>query len=133
MERERFDGADIAHLLHSRAEDLDWDRLLRRFGSNWRVLFTHLILFGYIYPTQAHRLPSSVMELLIGRLRDETCGAAATIDNRRLCRGTILSRSQYLSDLERWGYRDARLEPVGNMSADEIELWTEAAREEGAA
>ena len=33
----------------------------------------------------------------------------------------------------RWGYRDARLEPVGNMSADEIELWTEAAREEGVA
>ncbi len=132
MERERFDGADIAHLLHSRAEDLDWDRLLRRFGANWPVLFVHLVLFGYIYPTEARRLPSPVMEQLFGRLRDETGGAAAVTDNR-LCRGTILSRSQYLSDLERWGYRDARLEPVGNMSADEIELWTEAARQEGVA
>ncbi|HVR95418.1 MAG TPA: hypothetical protein VMW27_02315 [Thermoanaerobaculia bacterium] len=129
MERERFDGADVAHLLHSRAEDLDWDRLLERFGSNWRVLFTHLILFGYIYPAEAHRLPARVMDKLIDRLRDETRGGADDAD--RLCRGPILSRSQYLKDLERWGYRDARLVPEGNMTADEIELWTEAARQEG--
>lgn len=129
MERERFDGADVAHLLYSRAGDLDWDRLLQRFGSNWRVLFVHLILFGYIYPTEAQRLPARVMEQLMDRVREETRGGGATDD--RLCRGTILSRSQYLSDLERWGYRDARLVPEGNMTADEIERWTEAARQEG--
>src|SRR5690349_11249836 len=49
MERERFDGADVAHLLRARAERLDWDRLLDRFGEHWPVLLSHLILFGYIY------------------------------------------------------------------------------------
>jgi hypothetical protein len=39
MERERYDGADIAHLLRARAEMLDWRRLTRRFGRHWRVLF----------------------------------------------------------------------------------------------
>src|SRR5262249_18262669 len=29
MERERFDGADIAHLVRERADKLDWDRMLR--------------------------------------------------------------------------------------------------------
>src|SRR5439155_16709629 len=31
QERERFDGADVAHLIWSRGETLDWDRLVRRF------------------------------------------------------------------------------------------------------
>ena len=32
MERERFDGADIAHLLNATGKELDWARLLRRFN-----------------------------------------------------------------------------------------------------
>ncbi len=34
MERERFDGADMVHLLCARAEMLDWPRLLDRFGTD---------------------------------------------------------------------------------------------------
>jgi hypothetical protein len=33
-------------------------------------------------------------------------------------------------DVEERGYHDARLEPVGKMSAEDIALWTRAAREE---
>src|SRR5262249_32011194 len=49
MERERFDGADIAHILRCGAAEIDWPHLVRRFGPDWRVLLSHLILFGYIY------------------------------------------------------------------------------------
>jgi hypothetical protein len=42
MERERYDGADIAHILRASADTLDWTRLVERFGSNWRVLLQHL-------------------------------------------------------------------------------------------
>lgn len=126
MERERFDGADVAHLLHSRAEELDWQRLLDRFGEeHGRVLLSHLVLFGYIYPDDADRVPAWVMDDLLDRVRNERGSQGP---ERRLCRGTILSRSQYLLDVEEGGYRDARLEPVGPMSEDEIEIWTEAAR-----
>jgi hypothetical protein len=61
MERERFDGADIAHLIQATAEHLDWKGLLRRFGTHWRVLLAHLDLFGYIYPGERHRIPAWVM------------------------------------------------------------------------
>jgi hypothetical protein len=37
MERERFDGADLTHLLRAHGKDLDWTRLLRRFGPHWRA------------------------------------------------------------------------------------------------
>jgi hypothetical protein len=128
MERERFDGADVAHILRARADDLDWDRLLSRFGSeNWPVLLTHLILFEYIYPGEADRIPARVMDELIKRLRNRRGTSASS---ERICRGTILSRSQYLADIEHWGYRDARLEPAGPMSEEELEIWTQAAETE---
>ncbi|MDC8448805.1 MAG: hypothetical protein LV473_10645 [Nitrospira sp.] len=47
---ERYDGADIAHLLHVRSEKLDWGWLLWRFDRQWRVLLSHLVLFGFVYP-----------------------------------------------------------------------------------
>src|SRR5881409_40565 len=49
MERERFDGADITHILRCCVAEIDWTHLVRRFGPDWRVLLSHLVLFGYIY------------------------------------------------------------------------------------
>jgi Uncharacterised nucleotidyltransferase len=131
MERERFDGADVAHLLYRRAADLDWERLLGRFDvdGGWRVLFAHLVLFGYIYPGDAARIPRRVLDRLIDRLRDDLQNPET--DDPLLCRGPVLSRSQYLIDLYRWGYRDARLRPEGNLSLEEIEHWTVAAEADG--
>jgi hypothetical protein len=122
MERERFDGADIAHLLLASAELLDWKRLLRRFGENWRVLYAHLMLFGFAYPDQAHRLPPWVMRELAERLESD---AARPPPSEHLCKGTLLSREQYLPDLER-GWSDARLPPTGAMTREMIAIWTDA-------
>ncbi len=46
MVRERYEGADIAHILHAKGEGLDWPRLVDRFGTHWRVLLSHLVLFA---------------------------------------------------------------------------------------
>ena len=42
----------------------------------------------------------------------------------RICYGTLLSRQQYLIDINERGYRDARLGPLGTMSEEEIAKWT---------
>lgn len=123
MERERYDGGDVIHLLRARAEKLDWQRVLDRFGPHWRVLLSCLVLFGFVYPSERTRVPAWVMDTLMDRLRAETREDA---DVGRLCQGTILSRQQYLPDVLEWGYRDGRLPPGGNMSETEIEEWTEA-------
>jgi hypothetical protein len=47
MERERYDGADVAHVIRARGDRLDWPRLLRRFETHWHVLLSHLILFRF--------------------------------------------------------------------------------------
>ena len=106
MERERYDGADIAHLLRACGQHMDWPRLLHRFGAYWRVLFNHLILFGFIYPNERSQIPDWVMAELVRRLQEEMHSPPSP---NRLCQGTLLSHTQYLIDLERWGYQDARL------------------------
>ncbi|HEX4448129.1 MAG TPA: nucleotidyltransferase [Polyangiaceae bacterium] len=124
MERERFDGADVAHLLLACGPRLDWQRLLSRFGDHARVLFAHLILFGYAFPSEAERIPRWVMDELSSRVRADPGGDVGDEDDR-VCRGTFLSREQYLPDLAR-GWQDARLPPTGSMSSQAIALWTDA-------
>ncbi len=122
MERERYDGADVAHLLLACGRRLDWDRTLRRFGPHWRVLLSHLVLFGFIYPNEPPPAPPWVFGRLIGRLRTEM--ASPPMDER-LCQGTLLSRAQYRDDVEQEGFRDARLPPSGTLTPEEVGRWTD--------
>jgi hypothetical protein len=121
MERERFDGADIIHLLRDRGATLDWHHLLRRFGPHWRVLLAHLVLFGFVFPDRRHIVPAWVIDDLTARLRDE---ATSPSEGPYVCQGTLLSRAQYLTDLTPGKYEDARLVPRGEMTAEDIECWT---------
>jgi hypothetical protein len=121
-ERERYDGADIMHLLFACADRLDWRRLLARFDTHWRVLLSYLSLFGFIYPCERARIPAWLMSELIERLSGEL---NAPSSSRRVCQGTLLSREQYLTDVNLWGFEDARL-TVGTMTVDEVAHWTSA-------
>ena len=128
MERERFDGADVAHLIHALGETLDWRRLIDRYGKYWRALYAHIILFGFIYPSARSRVPSWVMDEMSKRLTDEVRSPDPT---EKVCYGTIISRQQYLVDVDRWGYQDARLKPAGTMTSEEIAHWTAGIDQDG--
>jgi hypothetical protein len=52
--------------------------------------------------------------------------------SERICYGTIISRQQYLKDIDDWGYRDARLKPLGRMSKEDIAHWTAGIALDGA-
>lgn len=123
QERERFDGADIAHLILKSGRNFDWRRLIRRFGDNWRILLSHLVSFGFVYPGERDIIPEWVIGELTGRLLHE---AKEPPPREKICRGTLLSREQYLVDIAMWGYRDGRLPPDGTMTAKEITHWTAA-------
>ena len=121
QERERYDGAEVLHLLHARGLFMDWPRLIERFGRHWPVLFSYLILFKFAYPDRRGDIPDDVMDLLAERLRNQQ----PEPDNR-MCLGTLLSRQQYLFDLDQLGYTDARLRPHGAMTPEQTEIWTRA-------
>jgi hypothetical protein len=105
MTRDRYDGADIMHIIRCMAHELDWPRLMGRFGGNWRILYNYLILFGYIYPSDLALIPRWVMRDLAKRLEEEMDSPPPKV---KICRGTLLSTTQYTMDVEEWGYCDPR-------------------------
>jgi hypothetical protein len=88
------------------------------------VLLAHLTLFGFIYPGERHRIPVWVMEELTARLVAEVRHGA--ISDPRVCAGTLLSREQYLHDVEQLGYVDGRLTPASTMTPEDVSVWTNA-------
>ena len=121
MERERFDGADIAHLLLAMSSKLDWERLARRFEPHWQLLLSHMILFTFIYPGESARLPQQLFRQLLSRYDAPVSPEA---EGEKICQGTLLTRAQYLVDIGKWGYRDARLAPLGNLRGEDLAYWT---------
>jgi hypothetical protein len=105
QERERFDGADIHHLLRVKGAGFDWEHLLMRFEPHWQVLLGHLITFRFAFPSHKDQVPGWVMREMIGRLQR---AEEATAGVEQICRGTLLSRQQYLHETNVEGYRDAR-------------------------
>lgn len=124
MERERYDGADVAHTIRANAERIDWRGLIERFGPHWRVLLAHLTLFGYVYAGERQRVPDWVMRELMARLAAETEDPPE--EDLRICAGTLLSREQYLHDVEQLGYIDGRLTPASTMTRSDVATWTDA-------
>ena len=59
--------------------------------------------------------------MLVKRLTDQPTEPA-----NHLCFGTLLSRDQYLHDLQKLGYADARLPPYGTMTREDLRIWTDA-------
>lgn len=105
-ERERYDGGDVNHLIRAMGEKMDWNRLLRRFDRYWEVLFSHLMLFRYAYPSERSKIPDWVMTELMSRTL-ETMREGDW--ERRICRGPLISRVNYDVDVREWAYENGRL------------------------
>jgi len=116
QDRDRFDGADVIHLILGRGRHFDWKRLLRRFEGHERVLLAHLLLFGYAYPCERDVVPTWVVDQLQAIVRDEP----AVPRDDHLCRGPNLAQRGYFTAIQEWGYHDGRVAPHGPLSADEV-------------
>ncbi len=83
---------------------------------------------AHVFDVDVKLIPPEEMIWSKGRLAEETKRGDLP---EKICYGTIVSRQQYLVDVKEWGYRDARLEPLGNMSEEEIEEWTKGIEVDG--
>ena len=120
MERERFDGADVMHVLRARGAQLDWARLVDRYADRWPLLYSYLDMFAFIYPSEIRTLPAQLLDDLARRF----AALRAAEHSEKVCRGTLVSRAQYLIDIGQYGYADARLAPRGTMSPEDAIFWT---------
>ncbi len=100
--RERFDGADIAHVIYGTQRKMDWDRVLSLLGEHWEIVFWALVLYRYIYPAQTHYVPARVWDDLIGRF----ISAVKTPDPNAPFRGSLIDENQFAIDIKEWGLAD---------------------------
>jgi predicted nucleotidyltransferase len=101
--RERYDGADIAHMFLKEHESVDWKKLLDYMEQYWEVLLIHILNFRFIYPADRHRVPDWIMDELLDRLRLQR---ELPVSQMQLCRGRMFSRTDYLIDVQEWGFAD---------------------------
>lgn len=98
--RERFDGADLCHVIYGAAGKLDWQRVLQLVGEeHWELLLWALLLFHYVYPAQSQFVPRALWEDLSGRLRyllDHP-------DPQAEFRGSLIDPLMFAIDVEEWG------------------------------
>ena len=116
--RERFDGADIAHVIYGMRGMLDWQRILQLAGENWEMLFWALVLFRFSYPAQTQFVPAEVWAELIRRFDD----AVSKPDPTAKFRGSLIDDKMFAIDVNEWGldnvmqdYRATRLQSLSRI------------------
>ena len=118
--RERFDGADIAHLIFATRGKLDWQRILQLAGEHWEMILWALVLFRYCYPAQTQYVPKEVWCDLVTRFHR----VISHPDPAPKFRGSLVDDKQFAIDANEWGlenlmmeYRERRLRSIPSPPA----------------
>lgn len=101
--RERFDGADINHIILRYGKHIDWKRLLARLDNHWHLLFAQIIVFQFVYPADFHEvIPRWLFDELMHRAHTQY---ELPPSLERICRGPFIDNSQYCVDVREWNYK----------------------------
>jgi hypothetical protein len=114
--RERFDGADIAHIIYGTYPKFDWDRELQLVGEHWEMLLWSLLLFRYVYPAQTHYVPPRVWNNLLQRFQ----GELAKPDPKANFRGSLVDENMFAIDINEWGLANL-LEETRKIRMDHLQ------------
>jgi hypothetical protein len=103
QDRYRYDGADVAHVILKKHDEIDWKRLLNVMELYWEVLLIHVLNFRFIYPTERDCIPRWLFDELIDRVKVQAELPTAEV---RICRGRLFSPRDYVPDISEWGFAD---------------------------
>ena len=101
--RDRYDGADVTHLILRAHDAIDWHRLLDYMEVHWEVLLIHLLNFRWVYPTERDKVPDWLLDNLLERVAKQR---NLPTPQMRVCRGRMLSKYDYEIDVKEWGFAD---------------------------
>jgi hypothetical protein len=100
--RERFDGADIAHVIYCSRGKLEWSRVLDLAGEHWEIVLWALVLFRYVYPAHSRYVPQAVWQDLLARFAKEL----RSPDPKARFRGSLIDDRMFAIDVKEWGLDD---------------------------
>jgi len=108
--RERFDGADINHLILKYGKKFDWQRLLKRLDHHWQLFLAKILIFQFVYPADYHDIiPKWLFDELMKRAVEQY---ELPQSIQRVCRGPIIDNTQYSIDIKEWDYKSITIKSV---------------------
>lgn len=102
VRRERFDGADIAHIVYASQGNLDWKRVLTLVKEHWEILLFALVLYRYVYPAYSHYVPAWVWQALLVRFSNELTNRNPSAEFR----GSLVDDNMFAIDVAEWGMQN---------------------------
>jgi hypothetical protein len=100
--RERFDGADIAHIIYRTQGRLEWERILELAGEHWEIVLWALILFRYVYPAHTNYVPAPLWQDLLSRYMHLVQHPHPNAPFR----GSLVDENVFSIDIKDWGLED---------------------------
>jgi hypothetical protein len=107
--RERFDGADVNHIILRYGKQLDWHRVWLRMEQHWHLLMAQLLTFQFIYPADRDVVPRWLFDELLTRAREQYELPASLA---KVCLGPLVDHTQYLVDVAEWGYKSVTTKTI---------------------
>jgi hypothetical protein len=101
--RERFDGADVNHIMLKWGKKLDWNRLLFRMDQHWHILLSQILMFQFVYPSDYQQIvPRWLFDELMSRAHEQYDIPSSV---EKVCRGPVIDQTQYATDIKEWDYK----------------------------
>jgi hypothetical protein len=108
--RERFDGADINHVLLKQGKNFDWKRLARKMDLHWHLLLSQLLSFQFVYPSEFHSIiPKWLFDELLAKAAEQY---ELPPPMEKVCRGPVIDQTQYEIDIREWGYKTCTIKTI---------------------
>ena len=109
--RNRFDGADMLHVLHAAADRIDWDRLAEAAGEHVGLLLAYFHMYRWGYPQWRDRIPDRVFDDYERRARE----AGST---HGPFRALLMDIQSFRVDVEGWGMPDPHRQALERIFGD---------------
>lgn len=108
--RERYDGADVNHIILKYGKKLDWKRIFTRMDRHWHLLLAQLLSFQFVYPSDyMDIIPKWLFDELLQRATNQYNQPSSVI---RVCRGPIIDQTQYAVDIKEWDYKICTMKSI---------------------
>ena len=108
--RERFDGADINHVILKQGKNLDWKMLARKMDLHWHLLLSQLLSFQFVYPSEFHSIiPKWLFDELLQKAAEQY---ELPSPMEKVCRGPVIDQTQYEIDIREWGYKTCTIKTI---------------------
>jgi hypothetical protein len=94
--RDRYDAADINHMILLKGKEMKWEELKKRMDQHWHLLLAQFLNYQFVYPSERDNVPKWLFDDLLKRAAEQY-EHAASLD--KVCLGPIIDQIQYDIDI----------------------------------